>query len=650
MSAANVVVTGLGIITSNGNNTTEFFSNCQKGQRGIRELPCSFFDSSRLRTSSFGWIQNLDEQYATRPRTLAAKAVFEALEDAGLPHNLDCFGKRCAITIGSLNYEDDDNTAYYMENHAKPEREDFSVFLKNLLKVKGECYNFSSACASGTTAIGAAFELICSDDYDIVVVCGVDALSQANAYGFNSLRVLSTGLCHPLDENRNGINIGEGCGVLILESESFAQKRKAESYAYVLGHSDRNEAYHITSPDVSSDGFYRSMYTALQNAGITPEDVDYINLHGTGTAVNDKTELTAISHLYKKTHKPYVSSLKTLIGHCMGAAGTLEAVLTVLCVKHSYYYPIQKVTNPQSELKDFTLTPPEQPLRIALSNSFGFAGNTASIIFSAEPPRKPFPVSSRNEENQTATVYLNGIGTVLPEENPTSGSIPGISPRKLLGISSLSRKVLTSAVMAEQDGGYEHTKWNPDRIGTFFSAACGEICSDNNFVKAVWKNEPDSCSPTEFANLTHNAPLGHMCINLNCRGTSLSLHGAAPLKLSYEEIKNENCDIALSCMAEPNEVSTLLLSNKQTKDSYCKISEVKVCDCSAFQNDADALTNNVDLIFDDGETDTANNSLYANMIKAAKYIKQSPTPKHVLVSGTDHAANLFTILLETVDR
>ena len=749
MKQENVAVTGLGVIASNGGNVREFFENCLRGQRGITDSPCPFFDTGKLRTPFWAQVTqkrnpsaNAEKNIVYRARHFAKLAADEAMADAGLTKaDIASLGTRTAIVTGSLSYDD-----YHILEAAKYQNSagmtgspaylaklsDFAPYIKAYCGVGGACYNFSAACASGSTEIGIGRELIRSGICDIVLVCGVDSLSQMVAYGFHSLKALSSGLCHPLDTGRDGINIGEGCGFLILESFSHAQNRQAKIYAACIGHSLGNEAFHITSPDTDADGFYRSMQTAIEDAGLTPSDMDYINLHGTGTIANDQIELQALNRLYHDADKrPYISSLKTLIGHCMGAAGALEAILTILCLKQQRYFPILEVTNPMEEMAGWAVTPPARPMKYALSNSFAFAGNTASVVFRQYLPDeipdkahdKPCSDGSKQE------VWINGLGILSPaitdtaawktqlfeaapagvRTQPVGTPTPGIPAKKLRGVNHLSRMVLSTSLQAEQDSRCDHTLWDAERTGTFYSSGYGAVSARLRFGREVAAEQPDLCNPTVFANISPNAPVGHLCICLNCKGASSSLHGASPLLLSAMQIQAGTCDTVFSCMAEEYEPLlaeslaaahiipeqeyeessiTLLLQNKQSASSYCRIEDMRSCDLS-HREELQRIPCVPDVIITQ-DTNPAiekpektwlkklypnsrllsakeitgkllNNSLYANIALAAVCLKQNAFPeslfpdapaacRQILVTGYDVCENYHQILLSSKER
>ena len=572
-----VAVTGLGVITSNGRGVAEFFENCKAGKRGITDQPCPLFDTGCLRTPYWGTIRSItsydsENAVADRSQLLAQIAIDEAMADAGIQKDyIRSLGDRAVLTVGSLSIDEyhflktaeavktgEDGSAFLLAGLS-----DFTHVMKEYCGISGACYNYSSACSSSAVAVGMGIELIRSGICDLVIACGVDSLSKIVAYGFHSLKALSRGLCHPLDQNRDGINVGEGCGVMVLESYSHALKRNAKIYAECAGYSIGNEAFHITSPDISGQGFYRSMRDALEDAGIGAEDIDYINLHGTGTPVNDSTEISALKKLYPSNNlMPYFSSLKVLIGHCMGAAGIIEAILTVLCLHHQYYFPVFYVDKPMEDMTGLSIEPPKPgtSMEYAMTNAFAFSGNTSSLIFRrgeiGAGESASYEIGGQKSDGEkhmlglSDEIWLNGLG-ILVSEGKEDISIPEISARKLRGAGKLSRMVLSSALRAEKDAGDSHAEWNPEDTGAFFSTGYGAVSEAIEFGKNVVTGEPDSCSPIGFANISQNAPLGHLAINMRCQGASGSLHGAVPLMPSVFALRN--CETVLSCFAEEHD-------------------------------------------------------------------------------------------------
>lgn len=386
-----IVITAMGITSSLGIGKEEFFNNCIQGKVGIDE--CKVFPTDRLRTKYFGCINDNSLLYKPKRATdfsrvedISKSSAKELLEELGnhvefVKQNARkvcfCFGTLLGHTLNGLKYSEDgdkDTLAFSYE---------FINNIRKMFPIKGGSYVPSSACASGTTAIGLALDLIRSGKYDMAIIGGADPISEVSAYGFHSLKNLSTGICNPFDANRDGINIGEGSAFLFAETLESAISRGATIYGEIVGYSLNNDAYHITTPDPNGSGAYMSMYGAIKDANISPNDVQYVNAHGTGTTHNDTMEVKAINRTFTNRDAPlYVSSLKGQIGHCMGASGALEIVAVLLSIKNGVYLPQPSINDKMPETENIEILNKSFSLNIeyALSNSFAFAGNTASVL------------------------------------------------------------------------------------------------------------------------------------------------------------------------------------------------------------------------------------------------------------------------------
>jgi 3-oxoacyl-[acyl-carrier-protein] synthase-1 len=215
------------------------------------------------------------------------------------------------------------------------------------------------------------------------IVGGVDCLAKFTINGFNALHILSPDICRPFDIDRKGLNLGEGAGYVVLMSETVVKELRQECYCRLTGYSNANDAHHQTASSPDGQGSYLAMKNALEQTGLKPSDIDYINLHGTGTANNDISEGTAIQRLFDP-HYPRMSSTKSFTGHTLGASGGIEAVFAALAIKHGIVYPNLRLTTKMDALpfepeRKFLKN---QPINHVLSNSFGFGGNCSSLIFS----------------------------------------------------------------------------------------------------------------------------------------------------------------------------------------------------------------------------------------------------------------------------
>jgi 3-oxoacyl-[acyl-carrier-protein] synthase-1 len=253
----------------------------------------------------------------------------------------------------------------------------------DLLGINQYVSTISTACSSSANAIFFGARLIKHGYLDVVVAGGTDSLSRFTLNGFNTLMILDTAWCKPFDENRKGLNLGEGAGYVVLVSDAVAATLKRPPLARLSGYANANDAYHQTASSPDGTGSYMAMQGALTLSGLEPSDIDYINLHGTGTQNNDIAEGTAIKRLFEPTYPP-MSSTKSFTGHTLGGCGGIEAVFSVLSLHGGYIYPNLRLETPMKELpfKVATTFREGQPINHVLSNSFGFGGNCTSLIFS----------------------------------------------------------------------------------------------------------------------------------------------------------------------------------------------------------------------------------------------------------------------------
>jgi 3-oxoacyl-(acyl-carrier-protein) synthase len=242
----------------------------------------------------------------------------------------------------------------------------------------------NTACSSSVNSIAMGARLIKHKHLDIVIAGGTDALSQFTLNGFNSLMILDANPCKPLDAGRNGLNLGEGAGFIILISDRVRKQEKASPVAFVSGYGNTNDAYHQTASSPEGRGSYNAIQNALKMSNLQPSEIDYINLHGTGTLNNDLSEGMAISRMYGENY-PRLSSTKAFTGHTLGASGGIEAVFSIMAIKHQCVFPNLRFKNPIPEINIIPQIKYEENLTIrhVMSNSFGFGGNCSSVVFSA---------------------------------------------------------------------------------------------------------------------------------------------------------------------------------------------------------------------------------------------------------------------------
>ena len=404
-----VFITGVGSISPVGLTIDETWSSLTKGVSGIDTI--SSFDSEGYETTIAAEATDFDPQnYLDRKQAkrmdrfvqLAAAASLEALEKSGLTIDktneerisvMVASGIGGIITlseqIGVLNSRGPNRVSPFLVPMMLPDMASGQVSM--LLGAKGANYCTVSACASGADSIGMAFEAIRRGDVDGAIGGGAEAaICPVGVAGFNACQALSKRnndpqtASRPFDKDRDGFVLGEGAGVLVLENESSINARGAEPIAEMIGYGATADAYHITQPSEGGKGAIKAMNLAIKDARISPEDVNYINAHGTSTPFNDKTESAAISSLFgNHSTKLRVSSTKSMIGHALGASGALEAVACVKAIKENIAPPTKNYENkdPDCALNYVPNKAEKIQIDAAMSNSFGFGGHNAVIVF-----------------------------------------------------------------------------------------------------------------------------------------------------------------------------------------------------------------------------------------------------------------------------
>lgn len=390
-----VVVTGIGILSSNGLNREQVFANCAEGVNGL--VKCTLFDGKKMKTAYVGQIQDETIPYLTnhvqdkeRIQFILDRIIDEAMIDAAITkEEISKLGIRASVSFATSLAANGRISGFVeekkREGQANPEWliqiPAFTSYIKHRCGVQGSCYTTMSACAAGSTAAGIAFDLIQEEKADVVLVGGADPLTEFSCVGFHVLKSLSSTKCKPFDEERDGINIGEGGAFFVVESLDHAKSRNAKIYGEIVGYGLNNDAYHITSPDPEGFGALESMRAASKN--ISLDEVDYINAHGTGTRLNDEMESKVINKLFHNRGKDLcVSSTKSMIGHCLGAAGAIEMAITLMTLKYGIVTPTIRMEHPMQACQkfDYVTEKCSRNIRYALSNSFAFAGNTASLL------------------------------------------------------------------------------------------------------------------------------------------------------------------------------------------------------------------------------------------------------------------------------
>ena len=412
-----VVITGLGLVSSIGNNVSETWNNLITGKSGIKKI--SSFDVSDLPCKIAGYISHneKDEYYVDRSKYLETREINRndrfiqygliaskmAVEDAGLMTLDDKSKLRVGVSVGSGigGLETIYNGSITLNEKGSRKISPFFIpsSLINLTSgqisikfgFKGPNHSVVTACATGAHSIGDAAEMIKRGAAEIMIAGGSEAaVCKLGVAGFCAARSLSTKYndqpskaSRPWDKDRDGFVIGEGAGIVVLEDYENAKKRGAKIYAELIGYGMSGDAHHITTPSEDGSGGFRAMSEALKMSSVNSDEINYINAHGTSTVIGDDIELSAIMRLTGGNDKIKISSTKSSIGHLLGAAGSVEAIITILSIKHNIVPATLNLFNPSHKFK-VDLVPHnsiDHKVEIALSNSFGFGGTNTALLF-----------------------------------------------------------------------------------------------------------------------------------------------------------------------------------------------------------------------------------------------------------------------------
>ena len=412
-----VVITGLGLVSSIGNNVSETWNNLITGKSGIKKI--SSFDVSDLPCKIAGYISHneKDEYYVDRSKYLETREInrndrfiqygliasIMAVEDAGLMTLDDKSKLRVGVSVGSGigGLETIYNGSITLNEKGSRKISPFFIpsSLINLTSgqisikfgFKGPNHSVVTACATGAHSIGDAAEMIKRGAAEIMIAGGSEAaVCKLGVAGFCAARSLSTKYndqpskaSRPWDKDRDGFVIGEGAGIVVLEDYENAKKRGAKIYAELIGYGMSGDAHHITTPSEDGSGGFRAMSEALKMSSVNSDEINYINAHGTSTLIGDDIELSAIMRLTGGNDKIKISSTKSSIGHLLGAAGSVEAIITILSIKHNKVPATLNLFNPSHKFK-VDLVPHnsiDHKVEIALSNSFGFGGTNTALLF-----------------------------------------------------------------------------------------------------------------------------------------------------------------------------------------------------------------------------------------------------------------------------
>lgn len=400
-----VVITGLGAVSPVGNNAQDTWDSIRNGRHGIAEI--TLFDLKNHKVTMGAEVKNFDygdkraAKRLDRVSQFALTAAREAIASSGIISgenvNPDRFGVYCGTGIGGvITLESEVAKCTRRDNMARASAMMIPMVMPNGISgnismefnAKGASMGIVSACAAGTHNIGEAYRNIRHGYNDVVIAGAAESVFAPVCFsGFSNMTAMSTRTdpdrCStPFDIERDGFILGEGAGILILEELEHALTRGADIYGEIAGYGATSDAYHITSPAPDGEGAAKSMMMALEDAGIKPEDIDYINAHGTGTPYNDAFETIAVKKVFGENTIVPISSTKSMTGHLLGAAGGLEAVICTQAINEGFIPPTAGLEKPDPELNlDYVPnTGRESELRYVMSNSLGFGGHNGTLV------------------------------------------------------------------------------------------------------------------------------------------------------------------------------------------------------------------------------------------------------------------------------
>ena len=397
-----VHVAGIGVISAIGNSVSETWKSFASQASGIG--PITLFESVHKDVLPVGEVKMTNKAlserlslktHLSRTAMLGIQAAREAVADSGIDLKQWRAGLLSATTVGGM----DKTEGFFVDFLKTPahggrlrdvvnhECGKSTELIADDLGITGFISTINTACSSSVNSIAFGSRLIREGMLDVVVAGGTDALTKFTLNGFNSLMILDRNPCRPFDANRNGLNLGEGAGFLILVSDRVKNKERLHPYAYVNGFANTNDAFHQTASSPDGRGSFGAMQKALTMSGLNPEEIDYVNLHGTGTLNNDLSEGIAIKRMYGDRY-PRLSSTKAFTGHSLGASGGMEAVFSILAIDRQCVFPNLRFENsiPETGIQPQVRFEQEVDIRHVMSNSFGFGGNCSSIVFSKTQP------------------------------------------------------------------------------------------------------------------------------------------------------------------------------------------------------------------------------------------------------------------------
>lgn len=527
-----IFITSMGIISSVGHGIRDTMNAIRKAAPGIK--PLRLFPTIHTAPLPVGEISSLSfTEDVPRTHVLARMAAEEAMRDAGGAPDAVIIGVTTGgmpVTEELLKTGDFDPVKY--KNHSTAS---VAEYVARHVECQGPVLTVSTACSSGAVAVKIAMEMLRSGMAKQVLAGGVDALCRLTYHGFHALQLVDETGAHPFDRKRRGMSVGEGAAMLFL---TVAESPPENSMAELLGAALSCDAYHPAAPQPEGLGALRAMKDALSNAGISPADIDYIHLHGTGTIDNDLAEARAIHALFRDAPIPALSSLKGAFGHSLAAAGAIGAVVSVLSITNGIIPANTGFHDPDPLLNlNPAMEPTEANVATVLSNSFGFGGNNAVLILghprrrkgSSTPMRivRPIPLAVLGSACLTGagsaknTMERMGHGEGAGGVVPSHDILKPLSEKYVRRLKRLPRMVLSLAVSACGDGAEEEP---PSAV--YLGTGWGGMSETYDFLSKLYDSDEQFTSPTDFIGSVHNAAAGHVAIHFKSTGPNVTTTGS----------------------------------------------------------------------------------------------------------------------------
>ena len=517
MSGA-ISVTGMGILCAIGNNRQAVLDSLKKKESGIGQM--KYLQSVhtdipvgeiKLSTEEMKQMLGISgDEPVSRTSVMGALAVREALQQAGVN---DVSNKRVALisgtTVGVMDVTEQffDKTGCDPERHGMPHSHECGQSTEEIALYSGlrgaRCCTICTACSSALNAIMLGSEMLKNDEVDLVVAGGSEPLSKLHLNGFNTLMILDREQCRPFDETRAGLNLGEGAAFVVL------QKDAPKSLAYIRGYANRCDAFHQTATSKNGEGATLAMKGALEMAGLQPEDIKYINAHGTGTPDNDASESAAFKRVFGE-ELPDMSSTKSYTGHTTSAAGSVETVICLLAMENDFVPASLGWRHP---MPDGVIPSPGRTgvdLDYVMCNSFGFGGNDSSLILS-----KTRPAEDKRTLTDESRISIAARRIVSSDEE-LSGLKEFLPPMETRRMDKMMKASLLSAFSALKEAGAER----PDAIIAATSKGMLELSAI--FLEDIVKNQEEQLKPTVFMQSTHNTIASAIAIQTKCHGYNIT--------------------------------------------------------------------------------------------------------------------------------